>query len=83
MDELTTQIGAQWLIDLFTFFADDAFAAWNITSVQELRQALQAVQKLIEIFNSHGMTVTISPAKTAILLELKGLDVHKALKPYL
>ena len=38
------------------------------------------MQILIEIFNAHGMTFSL--AKTAILFELKGLDVQKVLKPY-
>ena len=79
MDSLAERISWDWLINHFTFYADDAFAAWLIQSVQDLRDAFKGVQTVIDTFQDHGMR--ISPAKSAILYDLHGIDVHKNLKP--
>ena len=78
MDELARSISWEWLQRLFTFYADDAFASWLVQEPEQLRQAIQDIQIIIDIFNRLGMTVNVK--KSAILYDLKGPDVKKILK---
>ena len=72
---LATTLGAEWLREGFTFYADDALAQWQITSAAELRAALRGVQAVIDAFNLYGMT--ISSSKSVLLIEVQGTEARK------
>ena len=78
MDELAQSISWEWLQWLFTFYADDALASWLVREPEHLQQALDNIQTVIEVFNRLGMKINVK--KSAVLYDLKGLDVKKILK---
>ena len=78
MDELAQRISWEWLQKLFTFYADDALASWLVRGPEHLQQALENIQTVIEVFNRLGMKINVK--ESAILYDLKGLDVKKILK---
>ena len=81
MDELAQSISWEWLQRQFTFYADDAFASWLVQEPEQLRQAIDNIQVVIDIFNRLGMKVNVK--KSAILCDLKGPDVKKILRHHL
>ena len=70
MDELAKNISWEWLQRLFTFYADDAFASWLVQEPAHLRQALENVQTILDVFNHLGMKVNVK--KSAYPLRPEG-----------
>ncbi|CAE7630380.1 Pol, partial [Symbiodinium necroappetens] len=81
MDKLSVQMTPGWQEDSLTWYADDAFAAWLVQGVDDLRQALGDISTIISVLRDNGME--IQPDKCAVLLNLHGKEKSKILKHHI
>ena len=81
MDKLSAQMKPGWQEDNLTWYADDAFAAWLVRGVDDLRQALGDIRTIISVLRDNGME--IQPDKCAVLLNLHGKEKSKILKHHI
>ena len=77
IDAVARELGWEWVRVCLTFFADDALATWTINGLQDLKEAFRAIQRIIDIFTEHGMTLTKD--KSVILHDIQGKEAHKFL----
>ncbi|CAE7213616.1 TRPT1, partial [Symbiodinium natans] len=78
IDTLAERLGWDWVTQLFTFYADDALAAWTLKSAEDLQGAICGIQKVVQTFNDHGMT--LSATKSVVLCHAKGADAIRILQ---
>ncbi|CAE7475633.1 TRPT1 [Symbiodinium natans] len=78
IDTLAERLGWDWVTQLFTFYADDALAAWTLKSAEDLQGAIGGIQKVVQTFNDHGMT--LSATKSVVLCHAKGADAIRILQ---
>ena len=78
IDTLAERLGWDWITQLFTFYADDALAAWTLKSAEDLQGAIGGIQKAVQTFNDHGMT--LSATKSVVLCHAKGADAIRILQ---
>ena len=81
LDALDEVFGKIWINDGATIYADDQWAAWLVRNREELQQALQGIETVIRVLGNFGLAE--NAAKSAVLYQFKGNDVHKELKKYL
>ena len=78
IDTLAERLSWDWVTQLFTFYADDALAAWTLKSAEDLQGAIVGIHKVVQTFNDHGMT--LSATKSVVLCHAKGADAIRILQ---